>query len=102
MTNRLAEILHRDDATRAKHEARALQAIANERCASDLTDGFCGPRDGACHHCNRPEGGARVTCTRQARAALHALQTVGMTVVWEHDPALQPAGPLTSTDGANR
>jgi hypothetical protein len=102
MTNRLAEILHRDDATMAKHEARALRALASHRCSTDMTDGFCQPEDGACRSplcVNR--GREDRDCMRQARGLLQALRTLGMTVVWEHDPALQPASSATSGAAAD-
>lgn len=69
---------------RALHRARALQAIAEERCASDLTTGFCSPRDGKCQW----EGAAHRACIASAASILRALETQGMVVVWENDPTL--------------
>lgn len=64
-----------------KHRARALQAIAHERCVTDLTDGFCGPRDGKC---SRQNPGMR-RCDAQAESILRAIETVGCYVVWHFD-----------------
>jgi hypothetical protein len=33
----------RPEAMIDKHRARALQVIAEHRCSTDLTNGFCGP-----------------------------------------------------------
>lgn len=79
-------------AIRAKHRARALQALASHRCATDLTDGFCGPRDGECFgECHGRN------CVRQAEGLLQALETVGCIVVWEHDPSLAPIKEIVDT-----
>jgi hypothetical protein len=66
-----------------KAYARALQAIAQHRCVTDLTDGFCGPSDGECRHM-----APHRKCSDQARGILQALAYVGMTVVWDFDPEL--------------
>lgn len=66
-----------------KAYARALQAIAHERCVTDLTDGFCGPRDGKCRHM-----APQRRCVVQAAAILQSLETAGMLVVWDYDPEL--------------
>ncbi len=65
-----------------KHRARALRAIANVRCTTDLTDGFCGPRDGKCRQ-NNP--GMR-RCDAQAESILLAIESVGCYVIWHFDP----------------
>lgn len=67
-----------------KHLARAIDCIATERCSTDLTDGFCGPRDGCCHR-----HGAR-DCVAQARSALAGLVSRGLMVVWVYDKDLPP------------
>lgn len=68
-----------------KAYARALQAIANHRCVCDLTDGFCGPRDGECtQRGRRPRGG----CNVEAKGILDSLATVGVIVVWDFDPEM--------------
>lgn len=71
-------------ALRVRHRARALQAIAEHRCSTDLTDGFCGPRDGRCHWQERGHRG----CAAQAEGILAAMESRGMSVVWDHDPNL--------------
>jgi hypothetical protein len=76
-------LVDNDPAMLAKHRARAIQALAHERCVTDLTDGFCGPRDGVC--C-RPNGSR--DCVRQAKSLLGALESSGMRAVWIYDPAL--------------
>ena len=45
-----------------RHKQRAIQAIAHERCVTDLTDGFCGPRDGKCQR----QGSRQGECIKQA------------------------------------
>lgn len=73
------------DRQSAKHRARALHAIANHVCLTDLTDGFCGPHDGVCCQSGRrPRGG----CDTVAEGILSAMETRGMVVVWDYDPAL--------------
>ncbi len=74
------------DRQSAKHRARALQAIANHICTTDLTDGFCGPRDGAC--CRQKGSWRRGGCNVVASGILQALESNGMVVVWDYDPAL--------------
>lgn len=71
-----------------KHHRRALAAIANHRCVTDLTDGFCGPDDHApapvtCHRRSRD-------CVVQAEGALQSLANRGMMVVWVYDKELPP------------
>lgn len=77
-------------AMRANHRARAKQAMADEACSTDLTDGFCGPQDGRCHWDDdkRP---ARRTCSARAEGMLRAIESRGCVVVWEHDPTLRIA-----------
>jgi hypothetical protein len=72
-----------------KHYERALRALAGHRCSSDLTDGFCGPNEKPCY-CRRPKGGYDRDCATQAAGLLHALETVGMMVVWVYDKDLPP------------
>ena len=79
-------LIDNDPAMYAKHRARALQALAHERCVTDLTNGFCGPRDGKCF---RDSNGR--SCVRQAESLLQALESSGMRAVWVYDPALMGA-----------
>lgn len=67
-----------------KHRARAVEAIASELCNTHFTDGFCGPRDGKCHQ------GRHVDCMRLAHGCMKAMETRGMSVVWDHDPGAHP------------
>lgn len=60
-----------------RHKKRALQAIAHERCVSDLTDGFCGPKDGQCQRQHSPG-----ECIRQAAACVRAMETNGVFPLW--------------------
>lgn len=76
-------LVDNDPAMLAKHRARAIQALAEHRCACDLTDGFCGPRDGVCH-----QSGRHQDCVTQARGLLSALESRGMRAVWIYDLAL--------------
>lgn len=73
-------------ALRALHRARAKQALAMQACACDLTDGFCGPREG---RCMREEKGHKRSCARVAEGMLQAIETCGCAVIWEHDPTLK-------------
>lgn len=73
-------------ALKALHRQRALQAIAKYRCSTDLTDGFCGPRDGQCHWEGK-DSSVR-GCIAQAEAILKAVESLGMSVVWDLDPNL--------------
>ena len=69
------------------HYRRARQALAAEICAIGMTDGFCGPRAGACcHHAvdSRPQR----NCIRRAESLLMALDGVGCKVVWVYDREL--------------
>lgn len=70
-----------------KHYARALQVIAHHRCVTDLTDGFCGPKDGLCV---RERISDNRKCATSAAAILRALEANGMSVVWDYDPANKP------------
>ncbi|MCC6775610.1 MAG: hypothetical protein IT537_03080 [Hyphomicrobiales bacterium] len=65
--------------TRAKHRDRALQAIAEHRCATDLTNGFCTPHGGKCQR-----KGTR-DCCREAAGILAAIESRGMSVIWSYD-----------------
>lgn len=67
-----------------KYRERVIEAIASHRCSTDLTDGFCGPRDGKCSG----QGGERPphrNCCTQARGILAAIESVGMSVIWTFD-----------------
>jgi hypothetical protein len=81
MTDRRAETMI------VRHRARALQAIAHERCVTDLTDGFCGPRDGKCQRARADEPNT-ANCCRQAEAILRAMETSGIQPVWIYDPEM--------------
>jgi hypothetical protein len=62
-----------------KHRARAVEAIAREICSTDMTDGFCGPRDGQC-----PRAPIR-DCIKRAEGCMRAIETVGCMVTWPYD-----------------
>jgi hypothetical protein len=70
--------------TRALHRARAVQTIAEHRCSTDLTNGFCGPSNGVCRRGS--ESGR--DCIAEARGIVRALESRGMAVIWEYDPTL--------------
>lgn len=70
-------------ASLSKHRARALEAIASNLCSVHFTDGFCGPRDGKCQ-------GRPFDCVRLAEGCIRAMETRGMSVVWDHDPGRHP------------
>jgi hypothetical protein len=70
--------------TAAKHRARAVEALASHRCATDLTDGFCGPRDGKCQNPSFG-GGTYRNCMIQAEGLMQAIESRGCTVVWAFD-----------------
>ncbi len=70
-----------------KHRERAVQAIAEHVCSVNLTDGFCGPRDGKCQRQNNL---GRLDCRRLAEGCVHAMETRGITVDWQFDPAKHP------------
>lgn len=82
----------RSGAYNEKHYARAVDALAHHRCSTDLTDGFCGPRDGACAREGRLSRGARARggCIAAAEGLLAALASRGMMVVWVYDKELPP------------
>ncbi|MBI1202570.1 MAG: hypothetical protein GC182_08670 [Rhodopseudomonas sp.] len=73
---------------RALHRKRAQIALASHRCATDLTNGLCAPKDGHCHYETRTDGHAVSGCMAQAAALLKAMESRGLCVVWEYDPAL--------------
>ena len=64
-----------------RHKQRAIQAIAHERCVTDLTDGFCGPRDGKCQR----QGSRQGECIKQAVACVRAMETNGVFPIWIYD-----------------
>jgi hypothetical protein len=66
---------------------RALQNIAHEICATELTDGFCGPREGKCTRQHKPGG-----CIRRAEACLQAMATSGVIPIWVYDAKIFKAG----------
>ncbi len=80
-----------DEAMRVRHRARALQAIAQQRCETDLTTGFCCPRDGECSRQS-----SRGSCVHSAEGILQAIETRGLAVIWRMDPAL--SGPWLDAD----
>lgn len=63
----------------AKHRARAVLELAQHRCSTDLTNGFCGPNDGKCE---RPD---HRNCMFQAEHLMRAIESRGCTVVWAFD-----------------
>jgi hypothetical protein len=69
-------------ASKPKHRTRAVQAMAEHICASDYTDGFCGPRDGECRH-GRPSGYR--DCVKTAEHCMRAMESRGVMVVWPYD-----------------
>jgi hypothetical protein len=71
-----------------KHRARAVEQLALHRCSTDLTDGFCCPRDGRCARgasIGRPDR----DCMRQAEGLMQAVESRGCTVVWAFDQSMQ-------------
>lgn len=82
----------RNEATKAKHHARALRAIATHLCATDMTDGFCQPRDGKCIGQGGERPGHR-NCIVRAEGCLFSLKTCGMTAVWLFDKSAQQQQP---------
>jgi hypothetical protein len=73
-----------------KHRARAVEQIAAHRCSTDLTDGFCGPRDGKCFWQGLNEHNQYRSCMVQAEGIMRAMETRGVSVVWDHDPSNHP------------
>jgi hypothetical protein len=84
-----------------KHRERAIQAIAGHTCSTELTDGFCSPRDGKCigQKGERPD---HRNCVVKAKGYLQALDSVGVKVVWTHDPILRASHPDPIIDAAER
>lgn len=88
---------HADLPQKEKHRARALQAIAHECCVTDLTDGFCVPRDGKCQMMGKH---IRGTCVGQAEAILQSIEASGCYVAFRsgvagvkgHIPGPRPRG----------
>lgn len=79
-----------------KHKARALRAIAEHICSTNLTDGFCGPRDEDGKLSCIGQKGARPkerNCVVRARGMLQAMDTVGIVPVWVHDKTLRVEPP---------
>lgn len=64
----------------AKHRSRAVEALAKHRCSTDLTDGFCSPRDARCQ-----QRAMHRDCMKQAEWLMRAMENVGCTVVWAFD-----------------
>lgn len=56
------------------HRERAVMAIANEFCVTELTDGFCAP-----------ERSPDCKCVQRAKRALRGLETRAMKPVWVFD-----------------
>lgn len=48
-----------------------------------------------------PDLSRRSNCMVQARGLLQALASVGMTIVWEYDQAMQPAVTIETAIGEN-
>lgn len=64
-----------------KHRQRAVDAIALHLCSTDLTDGFCGPRDGKCIGQNGERPSHR-NCVVKANGCMQAMQSCGVHAVW--------------------
>jgi hypothetical protein len=82
--------LARSAETVAKHRARAIEQLAAHRCATDLTDGFCGPRDGNCQRASALLGSDHRNCMILAEGLMQAIESRGCTVVWAYDPVVKP------------
>jgi hypothetical protein len=65
----------------AKHDARAVAAMARELCSVHFTDGFCEPRD-------RPD----CKCVRLANGCLQSMKSVGVKPVWVFDKSPETLG----------
>lgn len=90
------------DLSLPKHRARAVEAIARHLCSVGMTDGFCGPRDGRCCETGADKNPRR-DCMVRAEGCMRAMETVGVKVVWTHDPILKAgAHPDPITDAAER
>jgi len=74
----------------AKHRARAIEAMAKQLCETDMTNGFCCPRDGKCQRENRNPAWPARDCISKAEGLLLAMEGRGMSVVWDHDPGRHP------------
>ncbi len=86
----------------ARHRVRAVAAIAGQLCSTDLTDGFCSPRDGKCAGQNGERPDHR-NCMVKAEGCVRAMEGVGIKVVWMFDPILKAgAHPDPITDAAER
>lgn len=70
--------------SKPKHRVRAVQAMAGHICASDYTDGFCGPRDGVCQK-GFPDRPRHRDCIKTAEHCMRAMESVGVMVVWPYD-----------------
>lgn len=74
-----------EHASKPKHRARAVEAMAYHICACEKTDGFCSPRDGKCHN---PLGGKREmrqNCMASSEQLMRAIESRGCMVVWPYD-----------------
>jgi hypothetical protein len=68
-----------EHASKPKHRARAVKAMAHEICVTEYTDGFCSPRDGICY------GTERHNCMKAAEGCMRAMEGRGLMVVWPYD-----------------
>ena len=73
----------------AKHQLRAMAALAEHVCAARLTDGFCRSE-------NRPE----CRCWQEADGLLKAMGSRGVFPVWFYEIDLPNPSPSTVTGGA--
>lgn len=68
------------------HRGRGPLAMASHICSTDLTNGFCAPRDGKCLNYGADDPNRQhLNCMVRARGLMGALETVGCKVVWAFD-----------------
>lgn len=72
----------------AKHQLRALSALAEHVCLTRLTDGFCRSE-------NRPE----CRCWQEADGLLKAMSSRGVYPVWFYQKDTDSEGPDSRPDG---
>jgi hypothetical protein len=74
-----------------KHRRRAIGAMAEHLCSTDLTNGFCSPvfvegKMSGVVRCARNSGR---NCVARAEGLAQAIESRGCSIVWGHDPALK-------------
>ncbi|MDN3278779.1 hypothetical protein QWJ07_31270 [Frankia sp. RB7] len=80
-----------NEALKDKHRRRAIGALADHLCATDMTTGFCSPiyitgmMSGEVR-CARNSGR---NCVARAEGLVQAIENRGCSIVWDHDPALK-------------